>query len=216
LFHHSSLSRGRSLTKFECILFQVAKHKDPRDACAAIVAESYRLWLQYETRTDDITIIVVHIDGLKDDAPRQLSSTGTQLQPPIPQVVELTGSESPSTFGWNSKNQRVRHDLSRARIRAIENSLENGHAWVPPSPAHRKTWEEEAHIERVLRDHFLFRKLTDSQCQVLLDCMQRLEANPGDIVVKQGGEGDCFYVVGSGEFEVLATQVCSIVTRFDL
>lgn len=24
----------------------------------------------------------------------------------------------------------------------------------------------------------------------------------------QGGEGDCFYVVGSGEFEVLATQVC--------
>lgn len=45
---------------------QVAKHKDPRDACAAIVAESYRLWLQYETRTDDITIIVVHINGLKD------------------------------------------------------------------------------------------------------------------------------------------------------
>lgn len=25
----------------------------------------------------------------------------------------------------------------------------------------------------------------------------------------QGGEGDCFYVVASGEFEVLATQVCS-------
>ncbi|CAH2051180.1 unnamed protein product [Thlaspi arvense] len=115
-------------------------------------------------------------------------------------------SESPSTFGWNSKNQRVRHDLSRARIRAIESSLENGHAWVPPSPAHRKTWEEEAHIERVLRDHFLFRKLTDSQCHVLLDCMQRLEVNPGDVVVKQGGEGDCFYVVGSGEFEVLSTQ----------
>ncbi|KAL1195600.1 Protein phosphatase 2C and cyclic nucleotide-binding/kinase domain-containing protein [Cardamine amara subsp. amara] len=190
----------------QTVVDMVAKHKDPRDACAAIVAESYRLWLQYETRTDDITIIVVHIHGLKDDAPRQLSSTGTLLQAPIPQVVELTGSESPSTFGWNSTNQRVRHDLSRARIRAIESSLENGHVWVPPSPGHRKTWEEEAHIERVLRDHFLFRKLTDSQCQVLLDCMQRLEVNPGDVIVKQGGEGDCFYVVGSGEFEVLATQ----------
>lgn len=43
---------------------QVGKYKDPRDACAAIVAESYRLWLQYETRTDDITVIVVHISGL--------------------------------------------------------------------------------------------------------------------------------------------------------
>lgn len=46
--------------------FQVDKFKDPRDACAAVVAESYRLWLQYETRTDDITIIVVHINGLTD------------------------------------------------------------------------------------------------------------------------------------------------------
>jgi hypothetical protein len=45
---------------------QIAKYKDPRDACAAIVAESYRLWLQYETRTDDITIILVHINGLTD------------------------------------------------------------------------------------------------------------------------------------------------------
>lgn len=66
LAHYRSQSRGRSLTKCECFLFKVAKHKDPRDACAAIVAESYRLWLQYETRTDDITIIVVHINGLKD------------------------------------------------------------------------------------------------------------------------------------------------------
>lgn len=45
---------------------QVVKHKDPRDACAAIVAESYRSWLQYETRTDDITVIVVHVNGLNN------------------------------------------------------------------------------------------------------------------------------------------------------
>ncbi|PON92608.1 cAMP-dependent protein kinase regulatory subunit [Trema orientale] len=36
--------------------------------------------------------------------------------------------------------------------------------------------------------------------------MQRVEVQPWAIVVKQGGEGDCFYVVGSGEFEVFATQ----------
>lgn len=51
---------------FMLLNFQVAKFNDPRDACAAIVAESYRLWLQYETRTDDITVIVVHINGLTD------------------------------------------------------------------------------------------------------------------------------------------------------
>ncbi|KAH9800875.1 protein phosphatase 2C and cyclic nucleotide-binding/kinase domain-containing protein [Citrus sinensis] len=50
----------------QAVVDMVAKYKDPRDACAAIVAESYRLWLQYETRTDDITVIVVHINGLKN------------------------------------------------------------------------------------------------------------------------------------------------------
>ncbi|KAK3024928.1 hypothetical protein RJ639_043243, partial [Escallonia herrerae] len=184
----------------------VGKFKDPRDACAAIVAESYRLWLQYETRTDDITVIVAHINGLTDTADSQSVNSGGVLRPPQPQVVEMSGSESPLTMSWVSRNQRVRNDISRTRLRAIETSLENGQIWVPPSPAHRKTWEEEAHIERALHDHFLFRKLTDSQCHVLLDCMQRLEVQPGDTVVKQGGEGDCFYVVGSGEFEVSALQ----------
>ncbi|KAL5208603.1 hypothetical protein ABZP36_033038 [Zizania latifolia] len=188
----------------QTVVDMIAKYKDPRDACAAIVAESYRLWLQYETRTDDITIIVVHINGLTD-----MESTQTVMRvslQPSQQVVELVGSESPSMISLNPKNQRSRQDLSRARLRALESSLENGQLWVPPSPSHRKTWEEQAHIERVLHDHFLFRKLTDSQCHVLLDCMQRVEVKAGDIVVQKGGEGECFYVVGSGEFEVLAIQ----------
>ncbi|KAL6877496.1 hypothetical protein ACP4OV_012711 [Aristida adscensionis] len=188
----------------QTVVEMISKHKDPRDACAEIVAESYRLWLQYETRTDDITIIVVHINGLTDMESTQ-TVTKVSLQP-SQQVVGLSGSESPLIVSSNTNNQRFRHDLSRARLRALESSLENGKSWNPPSPSHRKTWEEQVHIERVLHDHFLFRKLTDSQCHVLLDCMKRVEAKPGDIVVQQGGEGDCFYVVGSGEYEVLAIQ----------
>ncbi|OEL15911.1 Protein phosphatase 2C and cyclic nucleotide-binding/kinase domain-containing protein [Dichanthelium oligosanthes] len=187
----------------QTVVDMISKYKDPRDACAEIVAESYRLWLQYETRTDDITIIVVHINGLTDMESTQ-TVTKVSLQPS--QQVGLAGSQSPLIVSSNTNNQRSRHDLSRARLRALESSLENSQLWVPPSPSHRKTWEEQAHIERVLHDHFLFRKLTDSQCHVLLDCMQRVEVKPGDIVVQQGGEGDCFYVVGSGEYEVLAIQ----------
>ncbi|XP_047068258.1 probable protein phosphatase 2C 65 isoform X2 [Lolium rigidum] len=43
------------------VVDMVAMHPDPRDACAAIAAESYKLWLEHENRTDDITIIIVHI-----------------------------------------------------------------------------------------------------------------------------------------------------------
>lgn len=31
--------------------------------------------------------------------------------------------------------------------------------------------------------------------------------NIDEYYILQGGEGDCFFVVGTGEFEVLATQV---------
>jgi len=49
---------------FDCM--QVALYQDPKEACLAVVKEAHRLWLKYETRTDDITIIVVHVDGLRD------------------------------------------------------------------------------------------------------------------------------------------------------
>jgi hypothetical protein len=39
-----------------------AKFNDPLEACRAVVAESYELWLQYELRTDDITMICIFID----------------------------------------------------------------------------------------------------------------------------------------------------------
>lgn len=35
--------------------------QEPLDACRAVAAESYRLWLQHEERSDDITVIVIQI-----------------------------------------------------------------------------------------------------------------------------------------------------------
>lgn len=45
---------------------QAASYPDPRDACAAIAGESYKLWLEHENRTDDITIIIVHVKDLRN------------------------------------------------------------------------------------------------------------------------------------------------------
>lgn len=88
----------------------------------------------------------------------QTQSTGTGVNvsvKPLQQVVQVTGSESPSTLNWNSRTQRPRHEPSRIRLRAIESYLENGHVWVPPSPSHRKTWEEEVNVDT----HMLSSKL---------------------------------------------------------
>eukprot|EP00887_Chlorella_sp_A99_P007620 scaffold20.g7620.t1 len=42
----------------------VQNHDSPFDAAKAIVATAYKLWLQKETRTDDITAAVLFFDGL--------------------------------------------------------------------------------------------------------------------------------------------------------
>lgn len=42
---------------------QVTKFDDPQEACFSVVAESYRLWLQHETRTDDITMLVIQLQA---------------------------------------------------------------------------------------------------------------------------------------------------------
>lgn len=48
----------------QAVVDMVDRHRG--DACYKIAGESYRLWLQFENRTDDITLIVVHIEGLSN------------------------------------------------------------------------------------------------------------------------------------------------------
>nr|XP_043607694.1 probable protein phosphatase 2C 35 isoform X2 [Erigeron canadensis] len=53
----------------QAVVDMVDRYMDPRSACSAVVAESYKLWLEHENRTDDITIIVVHVNGLTNVIP---------------------------------------------------------------------------------------------------------------------------------------------------
>nr|GLL41851.1 probable protein phosphatase 2C 35 [Ipomoea trifida] len=48
----------------QTVVDMVSKYEDPRDACSAIAGEAYKLWLEHDNRTDDITIIIVHIKNL--------------------------------------------------------------------------------------------------------------------------------------------------------
>ncbi|WOL03200.1 hypothetical protein Cni_G11920 [Canna indica] len=48
----------------QAVVDMVSSVADPRDACSTIVAESYKLWLDRDYRTDDITVIIVQIKHL--------------------------------------------------------------------------------------------------------------------------------------------------------
>lgn len=185
------------------VVDMVAAHADPCNACASAVAESYRLWLHYETRTDDITIIVVYLDGLLDE--REGSAN---VNPPEHMVAESVKSEvSPSYKGWRHMETRpVRHEVSGARLRAIESSLHHNVIREPLLEIHPKAEEDVARIEKALQGNFLFNGLTEKQRRILYNCMEKIQVRAGDVVIRQGAEDNCFYIVEAGDFEVLLSQ----------
>lgn len=81
----------------------VSQYACPLEAGRALVAEAYRLWLQYEVRTDDITVIVVFLDW--DSVPRPV---GAPAAPPPPTAAgaspcRLSGSATVSPILRRSK-----------------------------------------------------------------------------------------------------------------
>jgi cGMP-dependent protein kinase len=47
------------------VIDAIAKFKNILDAAKHVVAEAYRLWLTYDDRTDDITIIIIEVDNFQ-------------------------------------------------------------------------------------------------------------------------------------------------------
>ncbi|GFZ14063.1 protein phosphatase 2C family protein [Actinidia rufa] len=79
----------------QTVVEMVTRYTDPRDACSAIAAESYKLWLEHEHRTDDITIIVVHIKELFNSGAHAATiRNGTSIQPAALKMQRGT----PNTF----------------------------------------------------------------------------------------------------------------------
>ncbi|CAM9525876.1 unnamed protein product [Discosporangium mesarthrocarpum] len=183
----------------------VARYRDPLDACKKVVQEAYDLWLRYEVRTDDITIICVFLEGLQagergagnsgagDDDLDRIALEGIR---PVRREMSrqrhrqlITGSEM-----YGGKNVSPQHyDLGASNDE--EHYRVEDH-YVP------KSEEEKQSILSAIECNFLFEHITDQQRQVLVDAMRRSTVKKGDWVIKQGDKGDRFYVVDKGKFEV--------------
>ncbi|KAJ9555913.1 hypothetical protein OSB04_010527 [Centaurea solstitialis] len=79
----------------QAVVDMVDRYIDPRRACGAVSAESYKLWLEHENRTDDITIIIVHINGL--------SNRHTRFEKPVSPPASEMFQSVVSDFTQDSK-----------------------------------------------------------------------------------------------------------------
>ena len=57
----------------QAVCTSVMSFTDPVAACRSIIAQAYALWLQFDVRTDDITMILAYIDTAEGQAPRPAS-----------------------------------------------------------------------------------------------------------------------------------------------
>ncbi|KMS93521.1 hypothetical protein BVRB_030640, partial [Beta vulgaris subsp. vulgaris] len=67
-----------------------------------------------------------------------------------------------------------------------------------PGQVIAKTTEQVQRIQQSVRSNILFASLSAQQMQQVVDSMQEMRFPAGESIIKQGEEGDYFYVLNSG------------------
>lgn len=70
-----------------------------------------------------------------------------------------------------------------------------------PLPVYQKTPEQLRRIHASVAKNFNFRDLDEEQRSGVLDAMQEVNVPAGEVVIRQGDDGDYFYVVESGTLD---------------
>lgn len=204
-----------------------AKFTDPLEACRAVVAESYELWLQYELRTDDITIIVVFLDQImeaslmereyitsrRDDlmSARKASLTMMSAQE-LEESEHMTPEDSDDEFQLGQEAFRpVRTRMTKEKFRDIEKLKQSVESDFADEMAEEvdidklyteKTISEKQRIADAIKTSVMFRNITEDQRELIFGVMEPITVKAGTWVIKQGTFGDRFYIIDDGRFEV--------------
>lgn len=186
-----------------------AKFADPLEACKAVVSESYNLWVQYELRTDDITIICMFVEPNTETAAMQKEYVTSSTKAPVGQI---TSSEF--LFNKNTDGVRpVRTQISKEKAKEIENMKQKAvlseediaelKREVDLNALYtEKTASEKARIADATKTSVMFSNITDEQRELIYGVMEPIAVKKGDWIIKQGAVGDRFYIIDEGTFEV--------------
>jgi CRP-like cAMP-binding protein/serine/threonine protein phosphatase PrpC len=193
--------------------------KEPIDACRKVVRESYNLWLQYEIRTDDITMIALYLQNMKlEEEPAVDSGNMDEIGHESGKVVEgamarenlKRTKRQTNSVALNAmiEHKPVRRNMSKAKRRIVMDNTRRMSAEVRYEEfdfekyVSKKTDEDRDRLAELTQANFLFQHLIPEQLQKLYSVFTKVEVKAGDVIIKQGDQGDKFYVVDSGEYEV--------------
>jgi len=182
----------------------VFEFDDPVEAAKAVVSQAYSLWLQFEVRTDDITLIVAFVDHTSGKAPRPASEQEVKEAEAAMKMGRGAGTDKGDNRGSAVEVKPVRRGLSAEKKKnmgvALEVEEEDEGEWVMET--HKKSKAEVERIQKALKGNFLFTHLPEALAKQIYDCMRKTTFVEGEVVIQQGDKGESFYVLDDGELKV--------------
>lgn len=170
-----------------------AKFSDPAAACRAVVAESYELWLQYELRSDDISMICIFVDGVDWASPLVLNVASPTA------TSKMNGFKCLDALMGNFIFDDVKDPLTMEDIEIYSDKhVVAGTMYSGVD----KTNEEKACLISCLKTTNIFKNLTYGMLDALIPLFECVVVKQGDWVIRQGFLGDRFYIIDHGRFEV--------------
>ena len=91
------------------LMFVALQFPDPLAACKAVVQEAYELWLQYEVRTDDITMICLFIEPDMSEITPKTRTKSKRMSVTSQQFLQRAQEHA----------RPVRRSMSKAKRRAV-------------------------------------------------------------------------------------------------
>ena len=200
----------------QSVIDMCAKFSDPLEACRAVVAASYDLWLQYELRTDDITMICIFVDQVDK---RAIADSFTCLSSRNIAAADAVNEDTPEDPPDNlipptEVCKPVRHHISKEKSEALRkmkikmpsgdlsDSMQASDEIDLSKLYTKKTEEEKARIAEAIRASVMFQNITEEERELIFGVMEPIHVKKGTWVIKQGTVGDRFYIVDTGRFEV--------------
>lgn len=170
------------------------------------------MWLQYEVRTDDITVIVLHL-GSRTGGIFAREETADTDSTPATTVASVGTERTHSSINIAAalavaQNRPVRRVMSREKKKLVILNNSNSGNDEEEEPINMaelttlKSDEDVAAISNAMKNNFLFQHLNAAQRNTVIGVMQPVLVQAGLWVITQGDQGDRFYVVDSGRFEV--------------
>lgn len=184
----------------------VAKYPNKVEAAKQVVAEAYRLWLTYDDRTDDISMIIILFDDYKQKNPGKAVnlSNGNKKPGELLKMVSLSRGFSSENL-VKENNKPVRKVMSRNKRKDIaEDWNKEESATIDFSTIENNKSEEEiARISTMLSTSFMFQNLSPIQKDLIYAVMQLKDVVANQTIIREGDKGDEMYIVDSGEYIVL-------------